>query len=248
MEIISSRKQVQALLEALPEQLAGHGLAGLLSLLRTGLLQHKVKFPVLEQVAKEIYRLLPQEQQPAFCQAVVGMDEIGSYVLAGMMLQLRLPTHWQESARLAEAYMIQGNTWYVCDIIGERVFGHGLLRMPDRMFPILEANSRHENKWLVRSVGVAGHYAIKKGLEKNRVEDLFKLLLSLATVSDFHTKKGIGWAAKTTAKFYPDLVERYRSRLMDKDIRPWFYSKIKMGLGRAEKYAGRFGPSGVAEL
>ncbi|NNE97923.1 MAG: DNA alkylation repair protein, partial [Pyrinomonadaceae bacterium] len=52
---------------------------------------------------------------------------------------------------------------------------------------------------------------------------------------------GIGWAAKTTAKFHPDIVADYRDRMeADPNIKQWFKTKIEMGLSNSEKYASRY--------
>jgi hypothetical protein len=69
---------------------------------------------------------------------------------------------------------------------------------------------------------------------------MFALLLSLSTVTDFHTKKGVGWAAKTIAKFYPDIISEYKAEIENEKVRQWFQTKIKIGLGRSYKYASRY--------
>src|SRR5690606_27867199 len=129
---------------------------------------------------------------------------------------------------------------YVCDIIGERVMGHALLTMPYVAIPELKQLAKHEDEWIVRSVGVATNYAVKKGLKKADVQQMFALLLTLANTTEFHTKKGVGWAVKTIAKFHPEIVAHYREQIeTDPEIKQWFKTKIKIGLGRTDKYAGR---------
>lgn len=81
----------------------------------------------------------------------------------------------------------------------------------------------------------------KKGLKKQYAGGMFLLLLSLSHTTDFHTKKGIGWAAKTVAKFHPDIIEQHREQLeTDASIKQWFKTKISIGLGRSFKYAHRY--------
>jgi 3-methyladenine DNA glycosylase AlkD len=119
--------------------------------------------------------------------------------------------------------------------------GHALLTVPDATLPVLQRLSQHEDKWIVRSVGVATHYAVKKGLKKKYAEEMFRILLSQASTTEFHTKKGIGWAAKTIAKFHPDIIARYEQQVSnDPTIKQWFKSKIKIGLSRTYKYAHRY--------
>lgn len=112
---------------------------------------------------------------------------------------------------------------------------------PVKTLPLLKKLAGDENKWLVRCVGVAAHYAIKKGLKKQYVDEMFVLLLSLCNTTDFHTKKGIGWAAKTSAKFHPDIIAKYQLHIeRDERVKQWFKTKIKIGLGRSYKYAQRY--------
>lgn len=203
-------------------------------------LDKKIRFPLLEHAGTILYKQLPGANQLSITDAIVAANRIGSYVLAGIMLQHRTQVHFQQSIAKAVAYIIQGNEWYVCDIIGERVMGHALLTMPQQAIPSLKELARHDDKWIVRSVGVATHYAVKKGLRKADTEEMFRLLLSLASTTDFHTKKGIGWAAKTVAKFHPDIIDAHRKEIDSDVVKQWFKTKIKIGLGRTEKYANRY--------
>ncbi|MBS1774269.1 MAG: DNA alkylation repair protein [Bacteroidetes bacterium] len=208
--------------------------------LQSSILKKKVRFPVLEYAAKELYISIPKASQLALLDSIIALNEIGGNVLAGMVLQLRLEQYFKQSLNKAVEYIIAGNEWYVCDIIGERVVGHALLTMPEQTIPELNKFAKHDDKWIVRSIGVAAHYAVKKGLKKQYADEVFRLLLSLAGTTDFHTKKGIGWAAKTTAKFHPEIIERYRGVIDSDDVKQWFRTKVTIGLGRTWKYAHRY--------
>lgn len=130
-------------------------------------------------------------------------------------------------------YISKADIWYVCDIIGERVFGYALLHYPDKMLPEYKKLSSHPTNWVVRSLGAGGHYAIKKGLEKKKVQQLFKVLLTMANTNDKEVRQGIGWAAKTTAKFHPDLITYYKDEIDNKvKVANWFRKKIEIGLDR----------------
>jgi len=121
------------------------------------------------------------------------------------------------------------------------VMGYALLSDPERTIPVLRTLAKHEDKWLVRSVGVATHYAVKKGLTRIYSEQMFQILLSCSATTDFHTKKGIGWGAKTVAKFHPDIIALYKHQLdNDLNIKTWFKTKIRIGLGRSFKYATKY--------
>lgn len=234
MDTVSGKADIRAIVKNAGAQ------TDLVSYVHKQLLGKKAKFPLLEFAAKELYKQIPEAEQTGFTDGIMQLNTIGGNVLAGIFLQLRLQAHMDESVGKAAAYIIYGNEWYVCDIIGERVYGYALLTMPDKMLPVLHELARHPDKWIVRSTGVAVHYAIKKGLKRQYIEPVFKLLLSLGNTTDFHTKKGIGWAAKTLSKFHPDVIERYRQHIDSSDVKQWFRTKIKIGLGRTEKYAGRF--------
>lgn len=204
------------------------------------ILSAKIRFPLLELAAKGLFDLVEEHSQVSFLNAIIRKKTIGGNVLAGIILQKRLGMHFEESLKKAEEYIMGGNEWYVCDIIGERVYGHALLTMPDNTLPVLTVLAKHDNKWMVRCIGVAAHYAVKKGLKKVYVDEVFRMLLSLGTTTDFHTKKGIGWAAKTIAKFHPDIIDKYREAIDSNEVKQWFRSKVKTGLSRTGKYAGRF--------
>jgi 3-methyladenine DNA glycosylase AlkD len=169
---------------------------------------------------------------------VISLDEIGSYVLAGKILQLRLESNYKQSLSKAVDYIIKGDKWYACDIISERVMGHSLLTTPAKTIPILKKLALNENKWIIRSVGVTAHYAVKKGLSYSNCEKVFKLLLEHSGTTDFHTKKGIGWGAKTTAKFHPEIISKNSDKIYgDTEVKQWFKTKIKIGLLYSKKYS-----------
>lgn len=235
--IIGSKSEVDRLLSLLSNDTN----AGALALeVRETFLKKKIRFPLLEHAAKMLFERIPSKQQLDFCNALSAQKEIGGNVLIGIILQKRLEKDFAASVEKAIEYIIEGDQWFVCDIIGERVMGYALLTQPKKMIPLLQKMKKHPNKWTVRCIGVAAHYAIKKGLEKAAVEKVFELLLSLSNTTEFHTKKGIGWAAKTTAKFHPDIIEMHEERLQtDPEIKQWFKTKIKIGLSRAFKYATR---------
>ena len=86
------------------------------------------------------------------------------------------------------------------------------------------------------------HYAVKKGLGKKEVEQVFLLLMTMVKTNDRQIKQGVGWAAKTTAKFHPDLIEKYNSRIQNyTEIPNWFRKKIEIGLNRNAYAKGKRG-------
>ncbi|TND10250.1 MAG: hypothetical protein FD123_498 [Bacteroidetes bacterium] len=241
MRKITRKGEVEDAVHSALEAFRKNGNASLVRRLDESLFQNRVRFPLLESAAVLLYEAIPEKKQTEIIRAIADTAQIGAFPVAGKWLQLRLGEHYKACFSQAAEIIRQGDEWYVCDIIGERVFGYALLTKPVQTLKELEKLGRHENHWMVRVVGVAGHYAIKKGLPKNKVEELFQLLLALSETTDLHTKKGIGWAAKTTAKFYPGIIQRYADEIENNPaIRPWFKTKIRIGLSRSFKYAGRF--------
>jgi 3-methyladenine DNA glycosylase AlkD len=234
------KRDIKQLLPNIEKCIAEKEYDSLVHLLQLKVLKSKIRFPILEYLGEQLFNLIPSEKQISFLDKIISLDELGSYVIAGKILQLRLKEELIESTTKANKYIVQGNEWYVCDIIGERVWGFALLTMPEETLPLLKSQSESDSHWLVRSVGVAGHYAVKKGLKREYVRELFSLLLTKSDATEFHTKRGIGWAAKTIAKFHPDIIEEFGSQLQKVNAENWFHAKIQIGLGRSHLYAERY--------
>ncbi|WP_426790473.1 DNA alkylation repair protein [Sphingobacterium sp. WOUb80] len=232
MEQITSKVQIREIVATAKQQGQQSGIECLILSLQECLLKKKVRFPLLEFAAREIMLFVPEAQQLHLTDRLIATTEMGSYVLTGIILQQRLPEHFEASIHKACTYITIGNQWYVCDIIGERVLGHALLTSPKKAIPLLEELAHHPDKWIVRTIGVATHYAVKKGLPATYVDILLKLLISLSNTTDFHVKKGIGWGAKTIAKFHPKLVACYSKQIESPETKQWFRTKITIGLNR----------------
>ncbi|EMJ45973.1 DNA alkylation repair enzyme [Leptospira santarosai str. HAI1349] len=240
MTTISSKKEIKTILFDIFGS-SGIEESALSRRIESEILLQKVKFPLLEFVGRKLYSHIPDRKQIVFTDRIIRLGHLGGNVIAAMILQCRLEEHFEQSLKKAVEYIVFGDEWYVCDIIGERVTGYFLLKEPERTLPILKTYIDHQNGWIVRSVGVAAHYAVKKGLKKKYVEEIFRLLLTKADTRNFHTKKGIGWAVKTISKFHPDIVQKFESRLKaDGSIRPFFKTKIEIGLSRSAKYASKY--------
>ncbi|MFT3911942.1 MAG: DNA alkylation repair protein [Ferruginibacter sp.] len=241
IKIINSKAEVKALITPI---INGYSLTRqevFIKQINTALLKKKIRFPILEYATREIIKVIPEKEQICFVDSIISLDEIGGNVIAGIVLQERLAKYAMASINKAVEYIIRGDQWYVCDIIGERVMGYALLTDPGKTIPVLRKFAKHPDKWVVRCIGVATHYATKKGLKKNDAEQMFQLLLTLSYTTEFHTKKGIGWAAKTISKFHPGIIAKYKTTIeQDDKIKQWFKTKIKIGLGRSFKYAAKY--------
>ena len=210
--------------------------AGFWQLLEGEILQHRVKFPLLEFVARELVQFIPQDKQLDFTDTLVTKTYEGQYVILGIVLQERMATQMTQSFAKAVDYMIQADVWYACDIISERVFGVGLLQDFDTAVSHIQANINHVNPWVVRSTGIATHYATYKGLAKEKVVVLFDMLMPAAQSKDKNIKKGVGWAFKTIAKHHPDIVKSRLDAIQnDPAINSWCKQKLVIGLQMAQK-------------
>ena len=198
------------------------------------ILVHRVKFPVLEKIAMVLNDRLPAAVQNQLRVSLAHAKHMSCYPIIGKLLQLRLATDLTAAYSLAIKHIIEGNEWYVCDIISERVFGEGSLQQFDKSYPLLIQMGDHENLWIQRSIGIATHYATKKGLQKNDVERLFKLMLIHGHKTQLYIKKGIGWAGKTIAKFHPDLIHQHQAQIKSTKLSKWFIGKVKIGLSMAK--------------
>ena len=151
---------------------------------------HKVKFPLLEFCAHELSRFIPSNEQVSFCDKVHALKTEGGNVILGIMLQNRLSFFYNESIAKAVDYISVADIWYVCDIIGERVFGFALLNYTEKTILSVRTLSLHNSNWVIRSLGAGIHYAIKKGLDKEFVKILFRLLLTMAKTNDKEIRQG----------------------------------------------------------
>lgn len=209
------------------------GVSACVQAVQTKILSKKVKFPLLEFCGHRFHEEIETSEQLPFCDQIEALKTIGGNVLLGIILQDRLTTHFDQSLHKATEYIAQAEGWYVCDIIGERVFGYALRHQPAQTIPEIERLSTHPSYWVVRSLGAGAHYAIKKGLDKAAVKQVFQILLSMAHNNHKEIRQGVGWAAKTTAKFHPDIIAAYQTEIENKNkVANWFRSKIKIGLNR----------------
>ena len=238
MEVITRKSEVRSELEACTLVFQKSGIEALVHEVYERLLLRKVKFPLLEFSAREIFDLIPNKDQLSFCDKIERFQTIGGNVILGIMLQLRLKEHLEQSFEKAAEYISNSKEWYVSDIIGERVFGFSLLNWPDPVLPLLKKYANHENNMVQRSTGAGMHYAIKKGLDKAFTMPVFELLLSKASITDYEAKRGIGWAAKTMARFHPDVVKKYHQEIESKSTGQWFRTKINIGLARNQYAKG----------
>lgn len=135
---------------------------------------------------------------------------MGSFVVAGQALIKFLPYDFKEVMEKSKEYIIKGNTWYVCDIIGERSIGYALVEYFEETFPWLEKFLRDENKWVKRSAGVAIHFFSKRVLnEPEKTKKLLDLIEPFVEEKQSDAVKGIGWGLKTIGRHHPDILAEF---------------------------------------
>ncbi|WP_299889605.1 DNA alkylation repair protein [uncultured Lacinutrix sp.] len=233
MRVITKKTEIKQLLDKCFVKYNSNGLLRCVEELNILILSQKVKFPLLEYCGEEFYNRLPKNQQLQFCDKIESLKTEGGNVILGIMLQKRLQDNFIESINKATEYIAAADIWYVCDIIGERVFGFSLLHNPKITIPQILKLSKHQINWVIRSLGAGVHYAIKKGLDKNDVKTVFELLLTIANTKDKEIRQGIGWAAKTTAKFHPEVIQYFQNEIQNEhQVANWFRAKIEIGLNR----------------
>lgn len=233
MRLITKKSEIKELLESCFAIYNQNGLDSFVNIIHSEILANKVKFPILEYCGEAIYNTLPENQHIVFCDHIQQLKTEGGNVLLGIILQKRLESHFTQSIDKATEYIADADIWYVCDIIGERVFGYSLLNSPEKTIPEIKRLSNHKTNWVIRSLGAGTHYAIKKGLKEEHVKTMFEILLSMANTKDKEIRQGVGWASKTTAKFHPDIIKFYQKDIQNTElVANWFRKKIEIGLNR----------------
>lgn len=210
--------------------------AGFLAGIEQEILRHRVKFPLLEYVAHQCSTIIPEDQQLDFLNKMAELEYEGGYVVIAIVLQNRLTDNLAETFEQAGHFIVKADKWYACDIIAERVFGVALLNRFETSFPIICEYTIHNNDWIKRASGIGMHYATKKGLKQDAVEQLLQLILAKGNGCSLFPKKGFGWALKTMARFHPQMMKAYLPQIVNNpEVDLWYKAKIRMGLNRADR-------------
>jgi len=175
-------------------------------------LDAKVPFPLLDEMGKrlgEAGRFNPSKYFVVFDE-IIAKDKMGGYVIVGRALAAFLETELEASISKATEVIVKGQTWYVCDIVGERVLGQALVAHFDSAISVLERMTVVEDQWVRRSIGVAVHFFAKRNREDiEKMRQLMALLLFVIEDKRVNVVKGVGWGLKTIGKYQPKLVEEY---------------------------------------
>ncbi len=235
MNVVTRKSEVKEYLRSCISAYQENGVSACVLTLSNQILNRKVKFPLLEFCAHELSQTIKESEQILLCDKIEALKTEGGNVILGIMLQNRLENHFQESIDKATEYTSKATIWYVCDIIGERLYGYAMLHYPTKTIPEIQKLSTHPKRWVVRSLGAGVHYAVRKGLDRQNVSSLFMILMSKANSKDKEIRQGIGWAAKTTARYHPDIIEQFDEEIRNQEkVANWFRRKIAIGLERNE--------------
>lgn len=233
MQTVTKKSELLPLLQQCHRVYCDSGLEQCIPVLHQLVLQKKVKFPLLEHCGRYFFDKIAVEEHIKFCDGIASYKTIGGNVIIGIVLQKRLGINFGQSCSKAEIYIAQADSWHICDIIGERVFGHALLQYTEEALPLMKRLAKHSNNWVIRSLGAGFHNAIKWGLAEIYVKELFRILLVLGNSKDKEIKQGVGWAAKTTAKYHPKIIAYFNEKIQDpKTTGQWFRTKVRIGLER----------------
>ena len=170
------------------------------------LLDTKCPFSKLDLLGKEIgqiSKIYPQKII-GFLDQIIDYNAMGSFVIVGQALISFLENNFEDVMQKSREYIIRGDKWYVCDIIGERSLGQALIYYFDETIPWLEEFLKDENKWVRRSAGVAVHFFSKRILDQPvKTRKLLKLLEPYIEERQRDVVKGIGWGLKTIGRYHP---------------------------------------------
>jgi 3-methyladenine DNA glycosylase AlkD len=172
-------------------------------------LDAKVSFPLLDEIGKQLGQAgkLGKRRYFAVFDSIIETEKMGGYVIVGQGLAQFFDADLEASVLKAKEAIIKGKTWYVCDILGERVFGQALVDCFDGALDVLEEMVAEENQAVRRSLGVSVHFFTKR--KPNNVENLRELfvhlLLPLVEDKRVFVVKGTGWGLKTIGRYQPKL-------------------------------------------
>jgi 3-methyladenine DNA glycosylase AlkD len=173
------------------------------------ILDGKCPFSRLDLLGKRIGQMGAEEPEKLFlaCDKIIEYNAMGSYVIVGQALVWFLPSHLECVMRKSREYIIKGDMWYVCDIIGERSLGYAVVDRFDETLRWLERFLDDENRWVNRSAGVAIHFFSKRVRDQpEKTQKLLHVLEPHITEKQIDVVKGIGWGLKTIGRYHPDLL------------------------------------------
>lgn len=202
-------------------------------------LDAKVPFPLLDEIGKRLGESGKLDKTRYFrvFDEIVATEKMVGYVIVGQALAAFLETELEASIDMAKEVIVKGQKWYVCDIVGERVFGQALVFHFGSTIVLLERMTSLEAPEVRRSIGVAVHFFAKRRPEEaEMLRRLLSLLSLLIEDKRVFVVKGVGWGIKTIGRYQPNLVEEYlRETLETKRISKLMLQKATAYLDEKRK-------------
>jgi len=178
-------------------------------------LDSRCPFSKLDCLGKEIGQLGSGQKEKFFkaFDEIINYNAMGGFVIVSKALIYFIKDEFETVMRKSREYIIKGDAWYVCDIIGERSLGYALINYFDRTLPWLKQFFEDENKWVKRSAGVSIHFFSKRVLDElEKTKKLLSLLEPYIEEKQIDVVKGIGWALKTIGRYHPDMLMEFLRR------------------------------------
>ena len=181
------------------------------------ILNEKCSFAKLDMLGKQIGKLGAEMKNSRglfqLFDRIVDYNAMGGFVIVGQALIWFLPVDFKRVMEKSRDYIIKGDVWYVCDILGERSLGHALVSRFDETLPWLKTFLEDDNRWVKRSVGVAIHFFSKRVLnEPEKTRMLLDLVEPYIEEKQIDFVKGIGWGLKTIGRYHPELMVEFLIR------------------------------------
>ena len=188
------------------------------------LLDGKCPFSKLDLLGREIGQAgaaANSNRREKFLEAfdrIIVHNAMGGYVIVGQALIYFLENNLEEVMEKSREYIIKGDKWYVCDIIGERSVGQALVNHFDETVPWLGKFLRDENRWVKRGAGVAIHFFSKRVQDEPwKIQRLLDLVEPHMEEKQVDVVKGIGWGLKTIGRYHPDILRSFLEKQMDSE-------------------------------
>jgi 3-methyladenine DNA glycosylase AlkD len=187
--------------------------------LLTPILSRRTSFRLLDRIGAQIGKG-PLPETNGFLAKLADGKAMGAWPLIGSALAAQRAQDFEGALERCRGFIIIGDVWYAADTLAERVPGQALVTDFNRALAILKTWRSDPERWVRKSAGVAIHFWTKRSRGEDRhlpkVRRLLALLAPVFTEQDLDAAKGIGWALKTLGRHYPDVMEPWLVRQVNR--------------------------------
>jgi len=185
------------------------------------ILAEKIPFRLLDMVGEALVEC-PAPKLEFFLNEIAAHGTLGGWTVIASALRSRIPQDMGKVVDLARGFIIQADAWYACDCIGERVLGQALVNEFETALKIFSPWRVDPNRWVRRSVGVAGHFWAKRSRGtpelSAKAKDLMMFYEPMLAENQIDAAKGTGWALKTLGRYYPHELSEFLNRNKSRKI------------------------------